>query len=103
MEIPKSHYPPLFSEANTEQKKELADSLLKQMGEEVGEAIEPEPNFEAVRSRFRMSVNLVFISVIIGTAFLLLGSLNYASIPDPLIYVTTQDGRISEITPIHQE
>ncbi|WP_274643904.1 hypothetical protein [Pseudomonas serbica] len=103
MEIPKPNSPSLFAGANADQRKELTERLLTEMNEEVGEAIETEPNFDAVRNRFRMSLNLIFVSVVFGTVFLLIGSITYSALPAPTVFVTTQDGRVIEKTPLPKE
>jgi hypothetical protein len=103
VEIPKPNHPSLFADVNADQRKELTERLLTEMNEQVGEAIQTEPNFDAVRNRYRMSVYLVAISVIVGTVFLLVGSLTYSALPSPSVFVTTQDGRLIEKTPLPKE
>lgn len=103
MEIPKPNHPPLFADVSADQRKELAERLLTEMHEQVGEAIEPEPNLDAVLNRYRMNVYLVMIGVILGTVFLLVGALTYSALPSPSVYVTTQDGRLFEKTPLPKE
>lgn len=103
MEIPKPNHPSLFAGANADQRKELTERLLAEMNEEVGEAIATEPNFDAVRNRFRMCLNLILVGVIFGTVFLLIGALTYSALPAPSVFVTTQDGRVIEKTPLPKE
>lgn len=103
MEIPKANLPPLLPKEDATKRKELVESILKEFAEDVGESPATEQNFEAVRNRYRLSVSVVFYNVILGTILILIGSIFYGSMPAPSASVTTQDGRIIDISPIRQE
>lgn len=82
-----------------EDRKARVTELLTAMSDTPAGA-EPEPTANERRSRFKLYMNLIFIATIFGSVLLLASSIYFHLIPAPLTYITTQDGRIIDLTPL---
>lgn len=84
----------MFSEDPKVDKKKEAEDILKKLADDFASYSEPEPDADAHRTLYLFLCSLFMWGSIIGTSFLTLSALYYLWIPDPLVYVTTQDGRL---------
>jgi hypothetical protein len=94
MIIPVRRPSKVFSEDPKVDKKKEAEDILKQLVDNNPQYAEPDPDADAHRTLYLFLCSLIMWCSIIGTTVLTLSALTYLAIPDPLAYVTTQDGRL---------
>jgi hypothetical protein len=83
-------------------RKEKLEAHLQQLEDAAQEQGEPEISASDRRKRFYLSLNILVFCAILGSTTILASSLWFFFIPAPLIYATTQDGRIIELQPQHK-
>jgi hypothetical protein len=94
MIIPERRSSKVFSEDPKVDKKKEAEDILKKLAEDHPQYAEPDPDADAHRTLYLFLCSLIMWCSILGTIILTLSALTYLAIPDPLAYVTTQDGRL---------
>lgn len=83
-------------------RKEKLEAHLKQLEEAAQEQGEPEISASDRRQRFNLSLNILVFCAILGSTSILASSIWFFFIPAPLVYATTQDGRLIELQPLHK-
>jgi len=83
-----------------EDRKAKVEEYLNQLAEASEQYGEPELPSTLRRSRFNFSVNIIMLCAVLGSTLVLAASIYFYLIPAPFTYVTTQDGRIIEVTPL---
>jgi len=83
-----------------EDRKARVTELLNEISARNDACGEPGPTASEHKNRYLMSLSAIFYATILGSALLLASTVYFQFIPAPLTYITTQDGRIIELTPI---
>ncbi|AYG47705.1 hypothetical protein DV532_25770 (plasmid) [Pseudomonas sp. Leaf58] len=82
------------------ERKAKVEEYLSQMAEAADQYGEPEVPSTSRRARFNLSLNIIVFCAVLGSSLVLASSIYFNMIPAPYSYVTTQDGRIIEVTPL---
>ncbi len=91
-----------YSDLGRDKVRKKAEQILNDMAKSVESIPEPDPTVDVTRSLFQVSCSLIMWFSIIGTLTLMIGGVRYLMIPSPSGYVTTQDGKIEQITKLKQ-
>lgn len=97
MIIPVRRANKMFSEDPKADKKKEAEEILQKLASDFPQYSEPEPDADAHRTLYLFLCSLIMWGSVVGTAVLTISALFYLIIPDPLVYVTTQDGKLFEL------
>jgi len=83
-----------------EDRKARVTELLNEISARNDANGEPGPTATEHKNRYLMSLSMIFYATVLSSVMLLSASVYFHFIPAPLAYITTQDGRIIELTPI---
>ncbi|MBD8089206.1 hypothetical protein IFT48_04365 [Pseudomonas fluorescens] len=83
-----------------EDRKARVTELLNEFASRSDAIGEPGPTASEHKNRYLMSMGMIFYATVFSSLMLLASSVYFHFIPAPLAYITTQDGRIIELTPI---
>lgn len=89
-----------LDELSPEDKKTRVTELLQELSDRSEACGEPGPTASEHKNRYQFSLGAIFFATIFSSLVLLASSVYFHLIPAPLTYVTTQDGRIIELTPL---
>lgn len=93
----------LDSNLSLDQRKERIEKIVHHLAKDEVVLDERDFDYNFNRSRMINSAKIILWCSIIGTTLLAASSLYYVSIPDPVAYATTQDGRLIELVPIRKD
>lgn len=89
--------------ADIDERKKALELCLKPLSDLPSQYGEPEVSAFDRKSRYGMSIGIIFFTTLIATTILSACSLYFMTLPSPLVYASTQEGKLYPITPIRTE